>query len=320
MTRRKPFGQVIDGLAAGPNSDPDLFREALKFRAKSGDIVQLAYPNSGTHWVIYVMQLILKRGEPVGSYEEFVANMRYLGIVDFKRWKPSLPVRIFSTYQTPRRDTMTKEGKYVYLARNPWDVCVSFFHMTTNLSQYRFQDGTFDDFFEAFIEGDCAGHGSYFNHVASGYALRNEPNVFFLTYEQLMADTRGTVLRLARFLGDKYARELEQDDGMLQMLLDRCTADSMRPLLVIDLGGNSNHQEWEDTMRRVDSSCKEGHGGDRKKYCLVREAKVGSWKEYFSPEQLRRLEAKLTEEEKTSPFMDLWKDIREEALAVSLKE
>ncbi|XP_077534754.1 sulfotransferase 2B1-like [Haemaphysalis longicornis] len=151
--------------------------------------------------------------------------MRYLGIVDFKGWKPSLPLRIFSTHQPPQTVTVSEEAKYVYVARNPWDVCVSFFRMATSLNKYRFQDGTFDEFFEAFLEGDCAGH-NYFDHVVSGYALRNEPNVFFVTYEELMADTRGTVLRLARFLGESYATELEQDEGMLQKLLERCSAGS----------------------------------------------------------------------------------------------
>ncbi|XP_077534758.1 sulfotransferase 2A8-like [Haemaphysalis longicornis] len=320
MPRRKPEGQLIDGVAADPHLDPDLFREALKFRAKRGDIVQLSYPKSGTHWAIYIMQLILKRGEPVRSYEEFVADMRYLGIVDFKRWAPNLPVRIFQTHQVPQKETMTEEGKYVYLARNPWDVCVSLFHMTTNLLGYRFEEGTFDDFFESFIEGDCGVTGSYFNHVALGYALRNEPNVFFITYEELLADTRGTVLRLARFLGENYARELEQDVGLLEKLLERCTADSMRPVLVMDLNGRSSQEEWDDAMHRVDISCKEGDTGDNKKYCPIREGKVGGWKKYFSTEQLWRLEAKIREEEKNSAFMDLWKGVREEALADSMKD
>ncbi|KAH9378037.1 hypothetical protein HPB48_009847 [Haemaphysalis longicornis] len=318
MAKRRPFAQDIDGALADPHVDPDLFREALKFRAERGDIVQFSYPKAGTHWVIYIMQLILKRGEPVRSYEEFVADMRYLGIMDFKYWQPSLPMRIFQTHQRPQKNMMTDEGKYVYVARNPWDVCVSLFHMTTNLCKYRFQDGTFDDFFESFIEGGCGGAGSYFNHVALGYALRNEPNVFFTTYEELTADTRTTVLKLSRFLGESYARELEQDDELLEKLLDRCTANTMRSLLVADFSGNSNKGDWYDTMRRIDISCKEGHEGDGKKYGLIRKAVVGDWKNYFSSEQLRRLEAKIREEEKNSSFMSIWKDIREEALAASV--
>ncbi|KAH9378038.1 hypothetical protein HPB48_009846 [Haemaphysalis longicornis] len=208
--------------------------------------------------------------------------MRYLGIMDMKEWKPRLPVRMFSTHQPPRKDTMTAEGKYVYLARNPWDVCVSFFHMATSFSNRSYK-------------GIAAATEDYFNHVALGYALRDEPNVFFLTYEQLIADTRGTVLRLARFIDESYARELEQDDGMLQRLLKR-----------------------RHGTRRIQPAVK-GHGGGPNKYCLVREAKVGSWKGYFTQEQLRRLEAKIREEEKKSSFMDLWKDIREEALAASTK-
>ncbi|KAL1447229.1 hypothetical protein MTO96_044348, partial [Rhipicephalus appendiculatus] len=73
---------------------------------------------------------------------------------------------------------------YVYVARNPWDVCVSLFHMVTNISIFRFEDGTFDEFFEWFLDRDF-GYGSYFDHVAAGYALKDKSNVLFLTYEQL---------------------------------------------------------------------------------------------------------------------------------------
>ncbi|KAH9384575.1 hypothetical protein HPB48_026584 [Haemaphysalis longicornis] len=91
---------------------------------------------------------------------------------------------------------LNKEAEYVDVARNQCDVCVSLYHMVNNVYIWRFQDGTFDEFVDAFIEGEF-GYGSYFDHVAAGYALRHEPNVFFLTYENLKKDTRGTVLFLA---------------------------------------------------------------------------------------------------------------------------
>lgn len=315
MLKKRPFSQIIDGVPAGPHCDPELFREALSFRARNGDLVQLTFPKSGTHWVLYIIQLILKRGEPISSFQDFMENMRYLGIVDLKCWKPSLPLRIFSTHQPPGTVTMTEEAKYVYVARNPWDVCVSFFHMATNLSKYRFEDGTFDEFLDSFLEGDCAGH-NYFDHVASGYALRNEPNLFFLTYEQLMADTRGMILRLARFLGEGYARDLEQDNRMLDKLLERCSAESMRSVLVF-CTQRSNH-ELEKAAQGCDASFKKEQGPEKRNYCLVRQGKLGGWKSFFTSEQLRRVEDKIKEVEKNSSFLDLWSNIRDEANTVCM--
>lgn len=316
MSRKKPFSQIIDGVPAGPHCEPELFKESLRFHPREGDLVQMTFPKSGTHWVLYITQLILKRGEPITTYQNFLDEMRYLGIVDFKGWKPSLPLRIFSTHQPPQTVTVSEEAKYVYVARNPWDVCVSFFRMATSLNKYRFQDGTFDEFFEAFLEGDCAGH-NYFDHVVSGYALRNEPNVFFVTYEELMADTRGTVLRLARFLGESYATELEQDEGMLQKLLERCSAGSMRSVLVFRT--QHSNAGLEHAIESSDSSVKGEELPENSKYCLVREAKIGDWKTCFTPMQLQRIEDKITEVELNSSVMDLWRSIRDEAYVQSKK-
>lgn len=234
--------------------------------------------------------------------------------VDFKGWKPSLPLRIFSTHQPPQTVTVSEEAKYVYVARNPWDVCVSFFRMATSLNKYRFQEGTFDEFFEAFLEGDCAGH-DYFDHVVSGYALRKEPNVFFVTYEELIADTRGMVLRLARFLGESYATDLEQDEGMLQQLLERCSAGSMRSVLFFCT--QPSNAGLEEAMESSGTCLKREQQRENSKYCLVRQAKIGDWKTYFTPAQLRRIEDKITEVELNSSVMDLWRSIRDEAYAQS---
>ncbi|KAG0443224.1 hypothetical protein HPB47_015159 [Ixodes persulcatus] len=94
-------------------------------------------------------------------------------------------------------------AKYIYICRNPFDCCVSFFYHTKAMPEYEFQDGTFDEFFEMFIEGKVD-FGDYFDHVLSWYEHRNDPNVLFLTYEDLKKDTATWVLKIADFLGEEY--------------------------------------------------------------------------------------------------------------------
>ncbi|XP_065297546.2 sulfotransferase 2A8-like [Dermacentor albipictus] len=316
MSTTKPFAQDIDGVPRDPHCDPEVLKGALKFRAREGDLVLLSFPKSGTHWVLYIVQLILKKGQPITSYDGFTQNIIYLGVTHPDDLKPSLPLRLISSHYPLRKEFISSEAKYIYVTRNPWDVCVSFYHMVTSLSAYRFQDGTFDQFFDAFMSEDVAGYGNYFDHVVSGYELKDIPNVFFVTYENLTKDTRGTVLKLARFLGDSYAVDLEKDNRMLNEMLERCSADHMREAMVADLRTNSN-PGIDKVLRRLDENCKDGHSGDSKKYCFVREAKVGGWKRYFSREQLRRLEEAIKKVEEISPVMELWNDIREEATAAS---
>lgn len=241
--------------------------------------------------------------------------MRFVEYMDITDWTPTLPVRLLLTHQPLRRETMNDEAKYVYVARNPWDVCASLFRMVTDMDIYRFQDGTFEEFLDPFMEGDL-GYGDYFDHVASGYALKDEPNVFFVTYEELKGDTRATVIRLAYFLGEHYGKALERDEQILENILEWSKPEHMRKVIVLDLGGNQT-AEWEELFSRNQVKSKRGHEGDHEKYVLVREARVGSWKDHFTPSQLLRFEMNIQNKKDKACFMHLWNDIREEAIAIS---
>ncbi|XP_065289760.1 3-beta-hydroxysteroid sulfotransferase-like [Dermacentor albipictus] len=309
--RRLPY-QIIDGVPRCISINPDRLRENLKFRAQNGDVVQSTFPKSGTHWLMYITHLILREGQPITSYEEFAKEWRFLEYMDIKDWTSSLPLRTFATHLALDKRSMTEEGKYVYIARNPWDVCVSFYNMATNIRSPEFQDGTFEDLVDVFVSGNF-GYGDYFEHVAAGYALREQPNVFFTTYEELKKNTREVVLRLAYFLGEKYGLALEKDEVSLQKMLERSQPDYMRAVVVLDLSGKGNPQ-WEEVLSGKKITCKEGYEGDKNKYSFVRSGKVGGWKDYFTPDLLRRMENRILKAEKESSFMDLWKDIRAEAI------
>lgn len=314
MAPKKPFCQIIDGVPRPPNVNPALFRASLSFRALDGDVVQSAYPKVGTHWIQYIIQLILKEGQPVESHDEFKDNIRSVEHTANQDWKPALPARFYYTHLPLSRETMNPAAKYIYVTRNPWDTCVSFYHMVSDLSVYQFQDGTFDDFFESWIEGSF-GFGCFFEHVASGYALRNEPNVFFVTYEELKADTRNTVLKLAHFLGERYGKVLEDSSsGLLDKLLERSTPEYMKGLMVVSLERKPAPGAVAAATGQKVVTSKAGFEGDDKKYAVVRSAKVGGWKEYFKPEQLRRIEAKILSMGDRASFMSLWEDIHAEVV------
>ncbi|KAL3200187.1 hypothetical protein MRX96_043599 [Rhipicephalus microplus] len=313
MQRRRPAYQMIDGVVRCTVLNPDRLREALNFKATKGDLVQVTFPKSGTHWLMYITQMILRGGQPMTTYQEFAEEWRFLEYMDVKDYRSSLPLRSFVTHLALEKRMMNEEAKYVYLARNPWDVCVSFYLMMTNWSNFKFQNGTFEDFVDAFVSGNF-GYGDYFEHVAAGYALRDEPNVLFLTYEELKDNNREMALRLAYFLGEQYGRALEKDEGLLQKVLEKSQPDHMRNVVVVDLSAGDNPQ-WSDVFTREKITCIKGHDGEENKYSYVRNGKVGSWKDYFTPALLRQMELRIQEAEKTSSFLDLWKDIRADAKA-----
>ncbi|XP_077520434.1 amine sulfotransferase-like [Amblyomma americanum] len=320
--RAKPYYQIIDGVPRCPLALPDAVRRALSFVAKKGDLLQVSFPKSGTHWVQYITQLILNEGEPVSTYEDFTRGAMFIEYrEDAMDYTASTPVRTLCTHLPLRRETLNPEAKYVYVARNPWDVCVSLYHHVKDLSSYRF-DGTFDDFLEAFLAGDLP-YGDYFEHVMAGYSLREEPNVLFITYEELMWDKRGGVMRLAHFIGERYGKMLEGDSEesrkRLELILERSTAENMRSVMVLNL---SDHPDplLDKRLKDLSISSKAAYGGDPKRHNFVRKAKVGGWKEHFSPEQLRRLEATIAEKTQESEVMNLWSDIRQEAFQLCARQ
>ncbi|XP_077490324.1 sulfotransferase 2A1-like [Amblyomma americanum] len=315
MSGRRPYRQIIDGVPRSAFLNQDVLRKSLSFRAAKGDIVQCTYPKSGSNWLQYLTQLIITKGKPILNYNEYTRNHRLIEYTECEDWKSDLPQRLLFTHLPLRLEAMNQDAKYIYMARNPWDVCVSQYRMMSDLSIFRFQDGSFEEFVQPFIEGDL-GHEDYFDHVASGYALRDEPNVFFLTYEELKQDTRRTVLRLVHFLGEEYGRALEDDEQILANVLEWSQPENMRKVVVMDLKENES-PEWKDLFTKKKMTSKNGYEGDKNKYPLVKEAKVGCWKNYFTPELLTRFEAKIQAKGEKASFMELWADIHDEAIAMS---
>ncbi|KAL3249268.1 hypothetical protein MRX96_056090 [Rhipicephalus microplus] len=97
-----------------------------------------------------------------------------------------------------RRIAVSTDAEYGYVARYPCDVC--YFQQVINQKILFFpMQATFDQLVDMFLEGAFT-NGSYFEHVPAGCAQRNEPNVFFTTYKNMMLDIATKVLELAEFL------------------------------------------------------------------------------------------------------------------------
>ncbi|EEC08974.1 salivary sulfotransferase, putative, partial [Ixodes scapularis] len=312
VPRRSPRVQMIDGQPRSIFLDAGLVRAALRFKPRDGDIIQVTYPKSGTHWVQQITQLILNKGESVANFTEFVKKSPFLEYHGEQAFEGMSSPRTIRTHFPLTRENFNKNAKYVYVARNPWDCCVSFYHHVRSLPLYEFQDGTFDEFFEAYMKG-CVGYGNYFDHVLSGYSRKDEPNVFFITYEALKKDTPGSVLALAYFLGEDYGRLLEQSDELFQKVLRKSSPEFMKKVMEVDFKElmatfHTNRNPATDISDPTKQAQKNGPAT----FNFVRKGKVGDWKEHFTPEQFQRMRATIEEKSKGTNLMDFWQsdDIR----------
>ncbi|GBO30247.1 Sulfotransferase 1C2A, partial [Araneus ventricosus] len=199
------------------------------------------------------------------------------------------------------------EAKYVYVARNPKDCCVSYYHHLKGLPSYGFP-GDFNQFFELFISGNIIA-GDYFDHVMEWYEHRNDPNVLFMTYEEMKENPEAAILKMASFIDEeKYGKPLREDPGKLQNVLVYSSFKHMEKVFNKYIDGNNHisEEDWND----IDFP------DDEKKVLVrlrstptnfVRKGIVGDWKNHFNQEQSKRLDEKLAERMKGTELLSLWK-------------
>ncbi|XP_075551581.1 amine sulfotransferase-like isoform X2 [Dermacentor variabilis] len=268
--RERPFYKILNGHRIPGAFSEDVLQGFLRYEPADDDIFIVTFPKCGTHWAHMMLSATLQvcRGLPPRPF--ILAEREGVDTISAAP-RP----RIVCTHLPFRLTPRNERTKYVYVARNPKDCCVSFFHHTKALPSYGFADGTFNEYFEIFLEG-LTDFGSYYDNLKSWYARKDDPNILFMTYESMKLDSKGSVIKLAKFVDEQLAAALEEDGDKMRFVLEACSVDRMR---------------------------KEAQGP------FVRKGVVGDWKNYFSPEQSRRLEERFMLEMKGTDIPDLWKDV-----------
>ncbi|XP_029835896.2 sulfotransferase 1C2-like [Ixodes scapularis] len=302
--KRTPHLQMIDGVPRSPIVKPEVYREALSFKPAADDVILVTYPKSGTHWVSQIALLILNRGQSPRD------------LADFVRQAPCLEMNGVSvSYTSPRflrthlpfgQIRYSNDSKYIYVARNPLDACVSFYHYIKNLPHYRFEDGKFEDFVEAFIKGRV-GQADHLEHVLSGYARRHASNVLFLTYEELKADTAGIIVKLAKFFGETYASMFEKDTGLMNEILSKSGLEYMRntyEMSIDELCVIYNIRPLPQDIADAPSKIKI----EPRKLSAMRKGTTADWREHFTPELLQQMRAWIYDKSQCFDLMSLWRN------------
>ncbi|XP_040071798.1 amine sulfotransferase-like isoform X2 [Ixodes scapularis] len=263
----------------------------------------VTYPRSGTHWVQQIIQLILSKGVSVKTFNEFLEKAPFLEVQEVKT---TASPRLLRTHFSMSKLRLSEKAKYIYVARNPWDCCVSCYYLIRESPATEFTNGTCDDFLDAFLEAKI-GFGDYFEHVLSGYNHRGDSNVFFVTYEELQTNKKDVVLRLAEFLGKHHRKVLEENQEVLQQVMEKTTVAFMKNFMTTKpkevlkvLKKNSPHLQPAQVISNQES-CQSTD------IHILRKGVVGDWKQHFTPENIVKMQTAIMERTKGSDIMDLWK-------------
>ncbi|XP_037501225.2 sulfotransferase ssu-1 [Rhipicephalus sanguineus] len=287
----------------------------MAYRPRDDDVFVVSYPKCGSTWLQQVVNAVLKTDE--SSREPAQAGRQELPLfLDFvgAEGARSMPrPACLKTHLPYGMHPYSPEAKYIYITRNPYDCCVSFYYHTRRLPTYRFQEGTFDQFFDLFVQGKVD-YGDYFDHLLSWYAHRDDPNLLFITYEELKKGTAGWVQKIADFLGkEQYGDRMQQHPELLEHVLASTSVGNMKSL-------NSKLKNWTAVVESVPAEAREELTKSLKdtfgdiwdvptKADFIRKGLVGDWKIHFSPKQIRIMKDRIESKTRGSDVMELWKDV-----------
>lgn len=234
------------------------YRLSLKhlYKPRPDDIFLVTYPKSGTTLMQMMLYQMTTKGEMdfsnIDEVSPWFERCLVLGAVDKMNTAPS--PRFFKSHlpyeQVPRN------GKIIYMARDARDVAVSAYHHQRLLMD---RVGDLESFIDDFVEGKGS-FGSWFRHIGTWWPHRNDPNVLFLRYEEVVADLAGTVREVARFCS------IPLDEAELPRIVEGCGFELMKKHTI----------KFDPRMHNPD--------GD-----FIRKGKTGDGRAAFTPEQNRKL-------------------------------
>ncbi|XP_055937786.1 sulfotransferase 1E1-like [Argiope bruennichi] len=294
----------------------DAFKSALEYKPRPDDLFIVTYPKCGTTWVQNIVGCIFREGKPFTSAIEFLTGTPFLEMAGAEAAKTMKRPGAIKLHLPFHLTPYSKEAKYIFVARNPKDCVVSFYHHTRNIVGYKFKNGKFDDYFELFMKGEVD-FGDYFDCLLSWYEHRNDPNVLFITYEQLKEDTKKYTLKIAEFMGEKYKDMLVNDEKLLNDVIKYSSFSFMKETMnkkVAELAALPrdvilNHPDLPQGLKDLLVGKDEGFfDPDPNSVTFVRKGVVGDWRNYLSPEQNQRLNERFQERTKGTDIPELWKD------------
>lgn len=282
-----------------------------KFETNPSDVVLLTYVKCGTTWLQEVVWTMRNNpnldhpmaGMPINARVAFFEMDTLLKTKNVAPITPDHPLMQGFKKMCPGRDpkngvflqmtecspaprtfkshlplslltpNLLDNTKVVYMARNPKDVVLSFFHHCRIFKNHDFQ-GTFEEFVQYFLDDDFI-YGPYWLHLKEAWKQRDHPNFHFMFYEDLKENNMEELKRLDNFLGTKLTQEQLENVAHYTSFPEMKARDSV-------LGAGS------DIFFNLDTVEKDGG--------FYRKGVVGDWKGKYTPE----LEAKMEEWIKTN--------------------
>ncbi|XP_068097170.1 sulfotransferase 2B1-like [Hyperolius riggenbachi] len=230
-----------------------------EFQVRDDDVFNVTFPKSGTTWMQEILSLIYSNGDPTTIKTEFSWDRvpwieQHRGRSDLEhRPSPRLITTHLPRYLIPPSFNNTK-AKVIYTIRNPKDVCVSLYHFSL-MASFLEKHEEFQDFIPLFLSNKIL-FGSWFDHVKGWLTMKDQPNFLLLSYDNMVKDLRGNVVKICKFLGK------ELDDAAIDSVVEHSSFQAMKDNVMSNYSVVPN--EIFDKARG--SFIRKGVSGDHKNY------------------------------------------------------
>ncbi|XP_060905550.1 amine sulfotransferase-like [Labrus mixtus] len=277
------------GLISGIH-DPEDVEQIYDLEVRDSDVFVITYPKSGTIWMQQILLLIEAKGDLTaisqeGNNSDLVPWIELKGNREDFIAAPSPRLRVSHLqYKFMPAALSRRKGKVIYVARNPKDVLVSYFHFH-NFANMLETPKDFDDFFEKFMTARVFG-GSWFEHVKTWYSHSDDMNMLFITYEQMIQDLPSVVKRISGLLGKALTEEQLAD------VVKHSTFKNMKKI------PQASYEQVSDDLLN--------HSQGR----FMRKGTIGDWKNHFTVAQSERFDEAFHREMQDFPLSFIW-DLRD---------
>ncbi|GIX77093.1 sulfotransferase 1C4 [Caerostris extrusa] len=228
MVKMTPRYIDVDGYKYCEYFIPDLIRAAINYKPTDKDVFVATYPKCGTTWMIQKVMLILNKGKVPDTIEEYFSScpfLEMLGPDEISRMPGPGCIKIHFPFNlTP----YSPDAKYVYVARNPKDCCISFYHHTKAISCLLFPKMA-----HLMISSISSSRVKQILMITSttychGTSTEMIPMSFFVTYEEMKKESKDTIKKLAGFLGEEYSSALADNEELLDEIALKSSFEYMQ--------------------------------------------------------------------------------------------
>jgi hypothetical protein len=195
---------------------------------RASDVILTAFPKSGSTWTSYLLhQLRSKDDQEFRDIKDEVVD------ITPGHWDPKINPFLIKQRYFPRTfkthgsyQLCPKGAKYIYIARNPADTLYSLYYFIHDLFGINEKVPLEDFYKQYYVDRFGTDHdiGNVWNHFLGWYPHRNDKNVLWLHYEDLIEDRHRCIRAIARFM------EIELDNDLLVLILEGSSMEHMRQI------------------------------------------------------------------------------------------